>query len=665
MVFDPFKDKIIPKPYLATHMVQNMSIGDNENRMCLSIDIKNNELPTLYIKNLQTGKFYYELVKYGSSGEFVNNDRHLLYVKKDPFSYRDCKIVLHEVGDNFLERDLTIFEEKDEQNWLNLEQSSCKKWLHLIQVSKDGYGHFLCKKSEFENLNLDKADKFNFVKIAEKSDEIREIKINEKGMVLQNNDDQIQFIDIDTLEETYQKLKSGNSQLGFNELFKPKTLFDPKSSLEFEGTVVTDFDFYHNKVILYSQKITEAKIFQIHLENNTIQELVFSENQLGTVHPYPNNNTKSKSIKFHFSSPQNAEILYQIFLPEEEVGEHEVRILSKLSQKNIPEFEAKIIEVPSRDYGVTIPVTLLTPTKKKYGLLGDIFNSLKNKTSQNFKSDKLLIKSYGCYGLSLYLEYSPSDLYLLSQGYSIAYAHIRGGSEKGSDWHQAARKELKMNSITDLEDVVKHFRVNSDFSDLKQFSKSGNLLNFPRGIFAESDSAGATLLMAMVNRNPSLLDGIILSAPFLNLKTLQDETQALTQSDWLEFGQWDNPIEAEVLEQICPLTHIENTLETKAYNSEDLSYPPIYIQAYSGDYRTPLWTIVDYVKKFRKLDEKIKMNQSQLVGRDKPKFEDIGIALNVKDGSHKGSSEDSYVEMSEKIAFMEWLSEDLAHKDDY
>jgi prolyl oligopeptidase PreP (S9A serine peptidase family) len=61
----------------------------------------------------------------------------------------------------------------------------------------------------------------------------------------------------------------------------------------------------------------------------------------------------------------------------------------------------------------------------------------------------------------LYLEYSPSDLYMLSQGYSIAYAHIRGGSERGSEWHEAARKEKKSISVKDLEDVVKHFRTSS------------------------------------------------------------------------------------------------------------------------------------------------------------------------------------------------------------
>jgi oligopeptidase B len=135
-----------------------------------------------------------------------------------------------------------------------------------------------------------------------------------------------------------------------------------------------------------------------------------------------------------------------------------------------------------------------------------------------------LIKSYGCYGLNLNVSYTPSDLYLLSQGYSIAYAHIRGGSERGSGWHEAARKEKKIKSVQDLEDVIKYFRVDSKYCDLYSFGKTENLVNFHEGIFAESDSAGGTLLMSLVNQKPGLLDGVVLTAPFLNLKTLADET---------------------------------------------------------------------------------------------------------------------------------------------
>ena len=190
-------------------MVQNMSIGETQEKICISIDIKNDELPTLFVKNLKTGKFYYEQIKLGSSGEFVNNDDHLVYVKKDSHSYRDCKLVLHQVGDRFLEQDLTIFEELDEQNWLNLELSSCKNWLHLIQVSKDGYGHFLCKKDVFDQLkthssqDLAEVFKSSFVKIADKADGIREIKINETGIVLQKSNDSIHFLTLENLEKIY------------------------------------------------------------------------------------------------------------------------------------------------------------------------------------------------------------------------------------------------------------------------------------------------------------------------------------------------------------------------------------------------------------------------------------------------------------------------------
>ena len=102
-------------------------------------------------------------------------------------------------------------------------------------------------------------------------------------------------------------------------------------------------------------------------------------------------------------------------------------------------------------------------------------------------------------------------------------------------------------------------------------------------------------------------------------------------------------------------------LDSKTYLQHTLSFPPIYVQAYSDDYRTPLWMIIDYIREYKKLHSTIK-NSGTLSGIPKSKFDDIGIVLNVKKGSHKGSSGDSIQETSEKIAFIEWLSQDLTER---
>ena len=110
-----------------------------------------------------------------------------------------------------------------------------------------------------------------FVKIAEKEDRIRELKINESGMVIQMDDDTIKFLPLGKLSQYYQQQKMKNSNLNTrNSLLndqQPVTIFSPRNYPEYKDLVVTDYDFYQNQVLLYSQNISEAKIIQIDLSS--------------------------------------------------------------------------------------------------------------------------------------------------------------------------------------------------------------------------------------------------------------------------------------------------------------------------------------------------------------------------------------------------------------
>lgn len=204
--------------------------------------------------------------------------------------------------------------------------------------------------------------------------------------------------------------------------------------------------------------VSECKILMVDLVNileNKIPEtpaaifdLRFSESQFGTINPYPNTQIDSDSIKFHFSSPYQPDIMFKLYLPtsselslprnsaaNSKFSKLSVKqeILSQVEVKGAPAFSIERIDIPSSDYGISIPVTLLTPQSRPFNLARSFFSQGANKYIQkNQLNQKLLIKSYGCYGLNLDVHYSPSDLYLLSRGFSIAYAHVRGGSELGN-----------------------------------------------------------------------------------------------------------------------------------------------------------------------------------------------------------------------------------------
>jgi oligopeptidase B len=59
-------------------------------------------------------------------------------------------------------------------------------------------------------------------------------------------------------------------------------------------------------------------------------------------------------------------------------------------------------------------------------------------------SRPLVLYGYGAYGYSLDLSYSHSHIPLLQRGWTVAWAHVRGGGELGKAWHAAGRQLLKV-----------------------------------------------------------------------------------------------------------------------------------------------------------------------------------------------------------------------------
>ena len=51
-----------------------------------------------------------------------------------------------------------------------------------------------------------------------------------------------------------------------------------------------------------------------------------------------------------------------------------------------------------------------------------------------------MLHGYGSYGLDLDLEFNIVNLNALEKGWILAFAHVRGGGEKGIKWHKKAIK---------------------------------------------------------------------------------------------------------------------------------------------------------------------------------------------------------------------------------
>ncbi len=53
--------------------------------------------------------------------------------------------------------------------------------------------------------------------------------------------------------------------------------------------------------------------------------------------------------------------------------------------------------------------------------------------------------------MSLPIDYQPSHACMLERGWVLAFAHVRGGGERGKAWHAGGRGLNKWNSFWDFQ----------------------------------------------------------------------------------------------------------------------------------------------------------------------------------------------------------------------
>ena len=160
------------------------------------------------------------------------------------------------------------------------------------------------------------------------------------------------------------------------------------------------------------------------------------------------------------------------------------------------------------------------------------------------RKNKVLLHGYGHYGVSLDVTFNISYLSAIENNWVLAFAHVRGGNEKGFQWHQAAI--LKDKSV-----------ASGDFINCAEFLVSKGYTH-PSLMCAYGSSAGATLVSSAINQRPELFKACVLNSPFLDvLSSLLDENLPLTVSDHDEFG---NPLESvenyDTINSLCPYENI-------------------------------------------------------------------------------------------------------------
>jgi prolyl oligopeptidase len=166
-----------------------------------------------------------------------------------------------------------------------------------------------------------------------------------------------------------------------------------------------------------------------------------------------------------------------------------------------------------------------------------------------------IMTSYGGYGVSMTPKFSVFVAFLIERGCLFALPNIRGGSEFGVEWHNAAKRRNRQKAYDDF------------LCAAQWLLKTGRTAPGKLAIFGGSNSG--LLVGAALTQRPDLFGAAVCMMPMLDMLRYHLFDGAHVWKD--EFGTVDDPDDFAALEKYSPYHRVRDGVE----------YPPTMIV--SGD----------------------------------------------------------------------------------
>jgi prolyl oligopeptidase len=217
------------------------------------------------------------------------------------------------------------------------------------------------------------------------------------------------------------------------------------------------------------------------------------------------------------------------------------------SDVSYPGFENLVseeVEVPGHD-GTMIPLSIL----HKKGISMDGSNSC-------------ILDGYGAYGASATPRFSILHS-IASRGVVLAWAHVRGGGEKGEAWHKAGYKTTKPNTWKDFNSCAEYL-IKLGYTSPGKLAGTGT-------------SAGGILISRAITERPDLFRAAICNVGLANV--MRSEFRPTGPVNTAEFGTIKDPMECQALYEMDGVQHVQTGVK----------YPAVMGVAGWNDPRVPAW----------------------------------------------------------------------------
>jgi prolyl oligopeptidase len=213
-----------------------------------------------------------------------------------------------------------------------------------------------------------------------------------------------------------------------------------------------------------------------------------------------------------------------------------------------PGFETLVseeVEVPGHD-GTMVPLSIV----HKKGIPMD-------------GSSSCILDGYGAYGISNTPWFSVRDNAVALRGVVMAYAHPRGGSEKGEAWYKAGYKTTKPNTWKDFISCAEYL--------VKQGYTS------PAHLAGTGTSAGGILISRAITTRPDLFAAAVCNVGCANAMRMEFSPNGPVNTP--EFGTVKDQAECEALYEMDGVQHVQSGVK----------YPAVICVAGWNDPRVAPW----------------------------------------------------------------------------
>jgi prolyl oligopeptidase len=180
------------------------------------------------------------------------------------------------------------------------------------------------------------------------------------------------------------------------------------------------------------------------------------------------------------------------------------------------------VEVPGHD-GTMIPLSIIH--RKDLKLDG---------------SASAILEGYGAYGISYTPAFNVRHSIAL-RGVVLAYAHVRGGSEKGEAWYKAGYKTTKPNTWKDFISSAEYL-IKKGYTSANRLAGTGT-------------SAGGILISRAVTERPDLFAAIVCNVGVANALRVEFSPNGPVNTP--EFGTVQDATEAQALAEMDGVQHVQ------------------------------------------------------------------------------------------------------------